>query len=344
MKRIALATIAAVGTLALAETTLQGAGATFPAPLYEVMFNEYAKTAGVRVQYNPTGSGAGQTAILAGSVDFAGSDAFLSDERLKSAPRELLHIPTALGAVVPAYNIPGLTKPLRFDGALLADLYMGKIKSWNDKAVTRLNPGIEIPPLSVQPVYRSDGSRTTAIFVDYLAKTSSNWAGTVSKGAQTQIKFPTGIPGQGNAGVAAVVRQQPGAIGYVEASYAKTNGLQFGTVKNASGRYVDGSNLKTVEAAAAVIELPADTRVSLTNAGGAAYPIAGFTWLLVYADQNYGGRNKEQAKALVDLLWWVTHDGQKLNEGVGYAKLSDKAVARAAALIGRINFGGVKLR
>lgn len=344
MKRSVLLAVAALSTLALAETTLQGAGATFPAPLYEVMFNEYAKTAGVRVQYNPTGSGAGQTAILSGSVDFAGSDAFLSDERLKTAPRELLHIPTALSAVVPAYNIPGLTKPLRFDGALLADLYMGKIKSWNDKAVTRLNPGIEIPPLSVQPVYRSDGSGTTAIFVDFLSKTSSAWAGTVSKGPQTQIKFPTGIPGQGNAGVAAVVRQQPGAIGYVEASIAKSNDLQFGTVRNSSGKYIDGSDLKTVEAAASVIELPVDTRVSLTGAGGAAYPIAGFTWLLVYSDQNYGGRSKEQAKALVDLLWWVTHDGQKLNEGAGYARLSEKANARAAALVGRINFGGVKLR
>lgn len=344
MKRMVLVLSIAAGSLALAQTTLHGEGATFPAPLYQVMFSEYQKITGLTVQYDATGSGAGQTAILSESVDFAASDAFLSDERLKTAPRELLHVPTALGAVVPAYNLPGLTKPLRFDGNLLADLYLGKIKKWNDPAILRLNPGVALPALAVQPVYRSDGSGTTAIFVDFLAKTSSAWVSTISKGPQTQVNFPQGVPGLGNAGVAANVKQAPGAIGYVEASFAKSNNLQFGLVKNASGRFVDGSSLKAIEAAAAVKTLPADTRVSLVNAGGSAYPIAGFTWLLVYADQNYKGRSKEQGKAVADLLWWVTHDGQKLNEGLGYGRLPMNAVARATAIVSRLNYGGVKLR
>ncbi len=344
MKRMVLMLFIAAGTLALAQTALHGEGATFPAPLYQVMFNEYLKMTGVNVQYEATGSGSGQTAILSESVDFAASDAFLSNDRLKTAPRELLHVPTALGAVVPAYNVPGVTKPLRFDGNVLADLYLGKIKKWNDPAIVRLNPGVVLPALVVQPVYRSDGSGTTAIFVDFLAKTSSTWASTISKGPQTQVNFPQGVPGLGNAGVAANVKQLPGAIGYVEASFAKTNALPFGLVKNASGRYVDGSNLKAIEAAAAVNTLPADTRVSLVNAGGSAYPIAGFTWLLVYADQNYKGRSKEQGKALVDLLWWITHDGQKLNEGLGYGRLPDRAVTQATIIISRMNYGGVKLR
>jgi phosphate transport system substrate-binding protein len=334
----------ALGALALAETTLTGAGATFPAPLYEVMFREYNKTSGVRVAYNPVGSGAGQSQILAQAVDFGASDAFMTDEALKAVPRKLLHIPTAIGAVVPAYNLPGLTQPLRFDGALLADLYLGKIKSWNDRAVARLNPGVTLPPFSVQPVYRSDGSGTTAVFVDFLAKTSPAWANTVSKGPQTQVRFPTGLPGQGNAGVASVVRQTPGALGYVEASFARANNLQYGFVRNAAGRYVDGGDLKAVSAAASSVPLPADTRVSLTGAGGTAYPVAGFTWLLVYEDQNYAGRTVEQGKALANLLWWMTHDGQKLNEAQGYGELPTNAVSSAAALIGGMNHGGTKLR
>ena len=344
MKRMVLMLLIAVGAVAVAQTTLQGEGATFPAPLYQVMFNGYQKITGVTVQYQATGSGAGQTAILSESVDFAASDAFLSDERLKTAPHELLHVPTALGAVVPAYNVPGVTKPLRFDGITLADLYLGKIKKWNDPAIVRLNPGVVLPALAVQPVYRSDGSGTTAIFVDFLAKTSNAWASTVSKGPQTQVNFPQGVPGLGNAGVAANVKQLAGAIGYVEASFAKSNNLQFGLVKNASGRYVDGSNLKAIEAAAAVNGLPADTRVSLVNAGGGAYPIAGFTWLLVYADQNYKGRSREQGKALSDLMWWITHDGQKLNEGLGYGRLPTDALTRANAIISRINYAGLKFR
>jgi phosphate transport system substrate-binding protein len=343
MKRIALM-ILVLSSFALASTTLKGMGATFPAPLYEVMFQEYAKIGGANIQYEAAGSGAGQVAILADQVDFAASDAFISDERLKSTPRKLLHIPTALGAVVPAYNLAGLTKQLRFDGALLADIYLGKIKKWNDPAIVKQNPNAALPDLVIAPVYRSDGSGTTAIFVDFLAKTSKTWADMISKGPQTQVNFPVGVPGLGNAGVAAGVRQVAGAIGYVEASFAKRNNLQFGLVKNASGRYLDGSSLKAIEAAASVIKLPADTRVSLVNVGGAAYPIAGFTWLLVYADQKYGGRSQEQGKALADLLWWITHDGQKFNEALGYGQLPTGAVSRASSIISGMNYGGVKLR
>jgi phosphate transport system substrate-binding protein len=344
MKRFIALAVASVVSAALATNTITGAGATFPAILYGQMFAEYAKRTGVQVNYDASGSGAGQKRILERAVDFGASDAFLTDEQLKSAPGKVLHVPTALGAVVPVYNLPGLTQPLRFDGLLLADIFLGKVTRWNDPAIAKLNPGVTLPDTRITVATRSDGSGTTAVFVDFLSKISSDWASQVSKGPQTQVRWPTGAAMPGNGGVASLVKQAPGTIGYVEVSYAKQGNLSYGLVRNASGKFIDAGDIKSVEAAAAASPLPADTRVSLTNAGGNAYPISGFTWLLVYQEQQYGDRTAEQAKALFDLLWWMTHDGQKLNESLGYGALPAAAVQRAAALIESMSFGGAKLR
>ncbi|HWG85167.1 MAG TPA: phosphate ABC transporter substrate-binding protein PstS [Deinococcales bacterium] len=346
MKRLLLIASAAVAGAALAQEvrTLNGAGATFPVPLYTKMFAEYAKAKGVQVNYQGIGSGGGKTQITNQTVDFAGSDAPMTDAELKNAPGRILHIPTALGAVVPIHNVPGADGRLRFSGELLADIYLGKVTKWNDAAVAKLNPGGSLPNLPITVVRRSDGSGTTSIWVDFLAKASSDWAAKVSKGPQTAVNWPTGVGGQGNAGVAGLVRQTPGAIGYVEVAFARQNKLSYGLVQNASGKFVDGGDLKTVAAAAAAKPLPGDTRVSLTNAGGNAYPVAGFTWVLVYRDQKYGNRTEAHANAVNDLLWWMVHDGQRYAEALDYGELPDAAVTRAEALLKSMTYGGKALR
>jgi phosphate transport system substrate-binding protein len=343
MKKILLAGAAlTMGVVSAQTNSITGSGASFPFPLYSEMFNEYAKVTGVKVNYASKGSGGGQTDIIARNVDFAGSDAFLTDEKLKTAPGELLHIPMALGAVVPLYNIPGVNEKLRFNGQLLADLFLGDIKKWNDPAIAKLNPKVKLPDLAVTPVYRSDGSGTTAIFVDFLSKASSEWATKVSKGAQTSVKFPVGVGGPQNAGVAGLVRQTPGSIGYTEIAYAKANNLQYGLVRNKIGSFVDGGDLKQVEAAADAQPLPKDTRVSLTDSQ-IGYPISGFTWILVYKDQKYGNRTKEQAGALAKLVAWMLGDGQKINNKLNYGQIDGAALTRAKAILGSMTYGGSKL-
>lgn len=351
MKRIALTALLAAATVVGAQgaSTINGAGATFPVPLYTKMFAEYAKKANVQVNYQGVGSGGGQRQILAQTVDFGGSDAPMTDAQLKTAPgnNRILHIPTALAPVVIAYNLPGLAanQRLRFDGPLIADIFLGKVRAWNDARVAALNPGVSLPSLPISVVHRSDGSGTTAIFVDYLAKVSGEWAERVSKGPQTSVKWPTGLGGQGNPGVAGLVKQTPGAIGYLEITFAKQNNLGIGLVRNASGRFVDPNDLKTIAAAASARPMPADARVSITNEQGTnVYPITGFTWLLVYRNQQYGNRTEAQARALVDLLNYVVNEGQQYNEGLGYGVLSGAAQARAQGLVNSINFGGKPLR
>ncbi|GGN44347.1 MULTISPECIES: phosphate ABC transporter substrate-binding protein PstS [Deinococcus] len=341
MKKIFVLAAALAVTTASAQSSLTGAGASFPFPLYSKMFAEYKGDTGVSVNYQSVGSGAGQKQITERTVDFAGSDNPMSDEAMKAAPADLLHIPTAIGAVVPAYNLPGVTTPLKFTGKVLADIYLGKIKTWNDKAIAAINPGVTIPPLPITVARRSDGSGTTYVFADYLSKVSSEWKSKVGVG--NSLQWPVGTGAKGNDGVAGVVKSTPGAIGYVELVYAKQNKLPFGLVQNRAGKFVLADNGPAALAAKGVV-IPADTRVSLTNSANAdAYPIASFTYLIFYKEQNYSGRSQAQAAALKKLLTWMVTSGQQYNEPLDYAKLPDTVVNKAKSIIGKMTYGGKKI-
>ncbi|WP_019588202.1 phosphate ABC transporter substrate-binding protein PstS [Deinococcus apachensis] len=342
MKKTFLLGLALMTTgMAAAQTSLTGAGASFPYPLYSKMFAEYKDATGVNVNYQSVGSGAGQKQILERTVDFAGSDNPMSDETLKTAPAALLHVPTAIGAVVPAYNLPGVTQPLKFTGRVLADIYLGKIKTWNDKAIAALNPGVTIPPLPITVARRSDGSGTTYVFSDYLSKVSNEWKSKVGVG--NSLQWPVGTGAKGNDGVAGVVKSTPGAIGYVELVYAKQNKLPFGSVQNRAGKFVLADNGPAAAAALGVV-IPKDTRVSLTNSANAnAYPIASFTYVIFYQDQKYGNRTEGQAKALKNLLSWMVTTGQGYNEGLDYAKLPANVVTKVKGIINSITYGGKRI-
>jgi phosphate transport system substrate-binding protein len=336
--------LAAVAGFAFAQDakTLTGAGASFPFPLYQEMFAQYAKINGVQVNYQSVGSGAGQNQIIAQTVDFGASDSFMKDEKLKEAKGDIVHVPMAAGAVVPTYNVPGVSSNLNFTGTVLAEIYLGKITKWNDKAIAALNKKVKLPDLAIQPVYRSDGSGTTSIFVDFLSKVSSTWSDTVSKGPQNTVKWPVGVGAPQNAGVAGLVKQTPGAIGYVEAIYAKANNLEYGFVRNSSGKFVDGGDLKQIALASDSKPLPADTRVTFTNSD-IGYPISGFTWILVYKNQKYNNRSEAQGKAVVNLLKWMLADGQKLHNQLGYAQIDGSALEKAKKIVSSINYGGKAL-
>ncbi len=343
MKKLVLVgMMAAAGVAALAQGSLTGSGASFPFLLYSEMFNVYKNQSGVAVNYQSIGSGGGQRAIIGRTVDFGGSDAPLTDAQLKTAPDKIVHIPMALGAVVPTYNIPGVTTNLKFTGAVLADIYLGKIKTWNTKAIQDLNKTTKLPNLPITVVYRSDGSGTTSIWVDYLAKVSKEWRETVSEGAVTSVKWPVGVGGPQNAGVAGLVKQTPGGIGYVELLYATSNKLEYGFVRNGTGKFVDAGNLKELEIASDSKVLPDDTRVSITNSD-IGYPVTGFTWLLAYEDQKYGNRSKAQAQALVKMLEWALTDGQKIHNKLGYGQIDGSALVKAKRIVNGINYGGEKL-
>lgn len=315
---------------------LLGAGATFPFPLYTKMFDVYYKTTGVRVNYQSIGSGGGQRQLLSKTVDFAGSDAFMTDEQLEKAPGEILHIPICLGAVVPTYNLPG-NPEVKFTPEILAEIFLGKIKKWNDERILKVNPSSNLPNMEIVVVHRSDGSGTTFIWTDYLSKISREWKEKV--GAGTSVNWPVGIGGKGNEGVSGLVRQTPGSIGYVELIYAVQNNLPTGLVKNKSGKFIKPS-IETVSSSANV-NLPDDTRISITDTNfPEGYPISGFTWILVYREQNYDGRKKEIAEALVKLLWWMTHEGQKYTKPLHYAPLPDQAVVKAERIIKSVTYNG----
>jgi phosphate transport system substrate-binding protein len=322
--------------------SLTGAGASFPFPLYQEMFAQYAKINGVQVNYQSVGSGAGQNQIIAQTVDFGASDSFMKDDKLKEAKGDIVHVPMAAGAVVPTYNVTGVTSNLNFTGTVLADIYLGKISKWNDKQIVALNKKVKLPDLAIQPIYRSDGSGTTSIFVDFLSKVSSTWSDTVSKGPQNTVKWPVGIGAPQNAGVAGLVKQTPGAIGYVEAIYAKANKLEYGFVRNSSGKFVDGGDLKEIALASDSKPLPADTRVTFTNSD-IGYPISGFTWILVYKNQKYNNRTEAQGKAVVSLLKWMLSDGQKIHNQLGYAQIDGSALEKAKKIVASINYGGKAL-
>ena len=316
------------------ETELIGAGATFPYPLYSKMFDVYNKEYGVKVNYQAIGSGGGIRQLINKTVDFGGSDAIMSDQDMREAAAPILHIPTSAGAVVVTYNLTG-DPELKFTPDIIADIFLGKIRKWNDPRISALNPGMKLPDMAVTVIHRSDGSGTTFIFSDYVSKVSSEWKEKVGTG--TSLNWPAGLGGKGNPGVAGLVKQTPGSIGYVELIYALQNKMPYGTVKNKKGRFVTPTIAST--SLAANTELPDDMKVSLTNTDAAEWlPISGFTWILVYKEQNYADRSEEKAKELVKLLWWMTHEGQKYAEPLHYAPLSKRAVEKAEKLIKSISY------
>jgi phosphate transport system substrate-binding protein len=320
-------------------TSLAGAGATFPYPLYSKMFDTYDGTTGVRVNYNSIGSGGGIKALTDKTVDFGASDAFLTDQEAVAMGAPVLHIPTCIGAVVLSYNLDS-TPSLRLDSTLLAGIFLAKVVKWNDPAISALNPGLSLPDLAITVVHRSDGSGTTSIFTGYLAAVSPSWKSTV--GAGKSVSWPTGIGGKGNDGVAGMISQTKGSIGYIELVYAEQSGTPFASLKNASGTFVTPSLASS--AAAAAVSLPDDLRIVIVNSPGAdTYPISAFTWILVYKEQNYAGRTLGQAQALKKLLTWMLADGQSINEGLSYARLPAPAVTKALALVNSMTYGGTAI-
>src|SRR6266404_7563159 len=302
---------------ASAQMMINGAGATFPYPIYSKWFDEYAKVdPSVRFNYQSIGSGGGQKQIMAQTVDFGASDGPMSDENLSKAPGKILHIPTVAGAVVMTYNLEG-NPGLKLDGETIADIFLGKIKKWNDPKIAASNPGTKLPDKEIVVVHRSDGSGTTFIFTDYLSKVSAEWKQKV--GNNTSVNWPTGIGGKGNEGVSGQVKQTPGALGYVELIYAVQNKMPYAEVKNAAGQFIKPT-IESVTAALATASIPDDFRFSMTNAPGKdAYPISGATWLLVYEQQ----KDATKGKKLVEFLKWAMKDGEKMAKDLDYAPLPD---------------------
>jgi len=311
--------------------TINGAGATFPNPIYSKWFDEYQKThPNVRINYQSIGSGGGIKQLTAQTVFFGASDGPMTDAQLAAAPGPVLHFPTVLGGVVPVYNVEGVTAPLRFNGALLANIYLGKVTKWSDPAIAQLNPGVKLPATDIAVVHRSDGSGTTYIFCDFLSKLSPDFKQKV--GVSTSVNWPVGVGAKGNEGVSGLVRQTPGAIGYVELIYALQNKIAYGTVQNKSGKFVTAS-LESVTAAAAGVTMPDDFRVSITNPDAAdAYPIASFTWMLLYQHPSDHARSA----AMVDFLKWALNDGQKFAPALGYAPLPQPVVAKEMQALAKI--------
>jgi phosphate transport system substrate-binding protein len=312
---------------------INGAGATFPYPIYSKWFSDYAQQhPNVHINYQSIGSGGGIKQLSSQTVFFGATDGPMTDAQLKSAPGPILHFPTVLGGVVPIYNVPNVTADLQFAGTTLADIYLGRIKRWNDPAIAAANPGIALPATEIAVVHRSDGSGTSYIFCDYLAKVSPEFRQKV--GVATSVQWPAGVGAKGNEGVAGLVRQTPGAIGYVELIYATQNKIAFGSVRNANGEFVKASvDSVTAAAAAAAANMPADFRVSITNASGAgAYPISSFTWLLLYEKP----ADKERGKVMVDVLRWALTEGQKAAPALGYAPLPKNVVDRELQAVAKI--------
>jgi phosphate transport system substrate-binding protein len=318
---------------AIGQTTLNGAGATFPNPMYSKWFSEYNKLhKDVQINYQSIGSGGGIRQVLNGTVDFGASDGPMTDEQLKQSKIKILHIPTVLGAVVPAYNVPGISGEIKFTPEVLAGIFLGKIQKWNDPAIAQANPGVKFPDQSIIVIYRSDGSGTTYIFTDYLSKISKDWASTVGKG--TSVKWQMGMGGKGNEGVAGQIRQLQGSIGYVELIYAVENKITYGSIRNAAGNFVKASLDGVTEAAASVKDMPADFRVSITNAPGkTAHPISSFTWLLI-PEQS---KDANKGKIIVDFLNWMLIDGQKMTNQLSYAPLPANVVDKVKATVKQIH-------
>ncbi len=323
--------------------SLQGAGATFPKPIYEKWMNEYGKlNQGIKIDYQSVGSGAGQKAIISGTADFGASDDPMKDEDLQKAKGELLHIPTVLGAVVLTYNLEGVDKPLNLTAETIASIYLGEIKKWNDPKIGADNPDAKLPATDISPVYRSDSSGTTAVFTDYLSKTVPAFKEKIGPSKQPNWVQKVGIGGKGNDGVMGVVKNTPNTIGYVEIAFAKENKLPIALIKNKAGKFVEASVENVSNAAeGASKDMPEDFRMSITHADGdGAYPIASYTYLLVLKDQ----QDAVKGKALVDFMWWALHDGSQFAKDLNYAPLPAAVLAKVETKINSISANGKPLR
>jgi phosphate transport system substrate-binding protein len=300
--------------------------------MYQKWFSEYHKAhPDIQFNYQSIGSGGGIRQVLAQTVDFGASDGPMTDEQLSQAKTKILHIPTVMGAVVPAYNVPGVTGELKFTPEALSGIFLGKITTWNDPAIAKANPGVNLPNQTIIVIHRSDGSGTTYIFTDYLSKVSSDWQNGPGKG--TSVKWPVGLGGKGNEGVAGMIRQMQGGIGYIELIYAVQNKIDYGSVKNASGTFVKASLDSVTAAAASAKTMPADFRVSITNAPGKdAYPISSFTWLLIPEKS----KEANKGKILADFLTWMVDDGQKMTAELSYAPLPENVATKVKGAIKQV--------
>jgi phosphate transport system substrate-binding protein len=317
---------------ALGQTTLNGAGATFPNPMYQKWFSEYHKAhSDVQFNYQSIGSGGGIRQVLAGTVDFGATDGPMTDDQLSQAKTKILHIPTVMGAVVPAYNIPGVSGDVKFTPEALAGIFLGRITTWNDPALVKANPGVNFPNQPIIVIHRSDGSGTSYIWTDYLSKVSSEWQN--GPGRNTSVKWPVGIGAKGNEGVAGMIRQMQGTVGYVELIYAVNNNISYGTVKNSSGEFVKASLGSVTAAAASVKKMPDDFRVSITNPPGKdAYPISSFTWLLIPNP----AKDAAKGKMIADFLNWMVDSGQKMTAELTYAPLPENVVEKVKGTIKQV--------
>ena len=330
---VVAAAVVALCASVSADVQINGAGATFPYPIYSKWFAEYNKLhPDVRINYQSIGSGGGIRQIQNQTVFFGASDGPMTPEQLQSSPSKILHFPTVLGAVVPVYNIPNVRAELKFSGPVLADIFLGKITKWNDPAIAKLNAGVQLPGTDITVVHRAEASGTSYIWVDFLSKTSEEFKKKV--GVNTQVNWPAGVGGRGNEGVSALVTQTPGSLGYVELIYALQNKISYGTVQNMDGEFVTASvESVTAAAAAAVKQMPADFRVSITNAPGkGVYPVSSFTWLLLYENP----KDKAQSKVMVDFMKWALTDGQKFATDLGYAPLPAEVVKMELAALATI--------
>jgi phosphate transport system substrate-binding protein len=337
MRRLTLLLLCAVAALPLAaQTKLNGAGATFPYPVYSKWFNEYHNLhPDIEINYQSIGSGGGIRQVTEGTVDFGASDMPMKDEQLKEyqdkRKTKILNLPTVLGADVPAYNIPGVTGEVKFTPDVLAGIFLGKIANWNDKAITSVNPGVNFPDKPIIVIHRSEGSGTTFIWTDYLSKISPEWKSRV--GSNASVQWPVGLGGKGNEQVAGLIRQMPGAIGYIELIYAVQNKISYGSVRNSAGNFVKASLESVTAAAASAPKMPADFRVSITDPPGKdAYPISSFTWLLIPQQ----AKDPAKGKILVEFLNWMVTDGQKMTNALSYASLPDNIAQKVKEAIKQV--------
>lgn len=322
------------------DNSLLGAGSTFVYPLFSKLFSEYNKEKGLKVNYQSIGSGGGILQLTNKTVDFGDSDAPLNEEQTQKIGAPILHIPMCSGADVISYNLSGVKDTLKLTPAIIADIFLGKIKNWNDPQIVSSNAGVKLPNTPIIVAHRSDGSGTTYIFVDYLSKVSTEWKTKVGKG--TSVNWPAGLGGKGNEGVAGLVKQTPGSIGYIELAYAIQNKMAFAKIQNKSGSFITPT-LSSITAASN-IQLPADAKVSITDTDAPdGYPISSLTWALIYKEQNYNNRSEGKATKLVNLLWWNIHDGQKYCEPLNYATLSSSAVAVAENILKSATYNGKTL-
>jgi phosphate transport system substrate-binding protein len=332
VKRLSVAAVALIAFGGAWAADISGAGATFPYPVYSKWADAYKQQTGIGLNYQSIGSGGGIQQVTKQTVFFGATDGPMTAEQMQSAPGKILHFPTVLGAVVPVYNLPNVNTELKFSGPVLADIFLGKITKWNDPAIAKLNAGVTLPATDITVAHRADGSGTTYIWVDFLSKLSPEWKTKV--GVATSVNWPTGVGGRGNEGVSGLVKQTPGAIGYVELIYALQNKIAYGSVMNMAGESVKATvESVTAAAAEAAKAMPADFRVSITNApGNGVYPISSFTWMLLYEN----AKDKAQAKTMVEFMKWALTDGQKYCADLGYAPLPESIVKLEMAALAKI--------